>query len=583
MVLNFKPAMALVVLLTADPLSLTNAEQSRRTRLLDEQKGGVAERLAVNAEFHRAMMMDSSSSIGSSTSTAIGEDRDGPMLRGSVHAKQTASKKFAGQPHIQRMLANIRRKRALTGPVQRSVGKDKIVNGAMMEEHLVECSLSDTANADELLKGNGDADVGLFGLQSDCDDGYECIPSDASSLGGFCTMATAGSESISSTATRNLDGYYCSSGCPVELCECPLKYVYDHVSCFDANVDACLDGSYVEHCSEDFFPDYAPYQKALAQAYCNYYTCVDDHGLTNVDSMGYISIIFCDGTDPNCDDVCHCNLYASLCEPLGSICAKESDASFCTYIDAICEWGANCAEEITPDNFEEPTGPTGDPVGNSEDGGSNPFDFDFGLDFDFGFGFDLDCDEIEGSPPIWAACIPELKEIRTTSSPDMLYVYQRPATCFITNMFYYYNELSKEWFWTPYGLNDDLWMPVDTLIVPSGFWAGQIPAPPNVAIINYLEENNPNPTKSCGTTSTESPIVCVTIEGNRHGTCIDKNECLAMNKVPIPYYGRYMWTADHCKDFEDDVQCCVDTTGVQPPPLINLPGNNALGECSVVL
>lgn len=61
---------------------------------------------------------------------------------------------------------------------------------------------------------------------------------------------------------------------------------------------------------------------------------------------------------------------------------------------------------------------------------------------------------------------------------------------------------------------------------------------------------------------------CITIEGNRHGTCIDKTKCLAMGKEPLPYYGEYTWTADHCKAFDDDVQRCVDPTDSQPPPVI---------------
>ena len=105
---------------------------------------------------------------------------------------------------------------------------------------------------------------------------------------------------------------------------------------------------------------------------------------------------------------------------------------------------------------------------------------------------------INASPPAWADCITELNELRMTQISDVSQIYERPATCFITKLFYYYDEILSEWYWTPYDLNDDLWIPVDTLTVPSGFWAGQRPAQPNVEIISYLDENNPNPKKACG-------------------------------------------------------------------------------------
>ena len=97
MVLNLKSAAA--VLASA---SLLTAEAKK------EERG-----LVLDAEFRRAML-----------GTAGGAGRPNRKLLHTGGGGGSASKMFAEQPRIRRLLANIRRKRELTGPVKRGLAVD---------------------------------------------------------------------------------------------------------------------------------------------------------------------------------------------------------------------------------------------------------------------------------------------------------------------------------------------------------------------------------------------------------------------------------------------------------------------------
>lgn len=109
-------------------------------------------------------------------------------------------------------------------------------------------------------------------------------------------------------------------------------------------------------------------------------------------------------------------------------------------------------------------------------------------------------------------------------------------------------------------------------------------------ILGYPRPNgriDPHPcvSESSDTSSTTVSVRdsdCATIEGSRHGTCMKIAECLAVGKEPLPYYGEYTWTADHCKDFDADVQCCVDPADspVHPPPVIGPSDSPENGDSS---
>ena len=85
-------------------------------------------------------------------------------------------------------------------------------------------------------------------------------------------------------------------------------------------------------------------------------------------------------------------------------------------------------------------------------------------------------------------------------SPDSKFqglMYVSPATIFnghevVTPI--WYTPTSHGWFWTPTNPSDKTketnWMPVSQLEVVGGYWHGQIPAPKNIRIINWLYQHN---------------------------------------------------------------------------------------------
>eukprot|EP01040_Poterioochromonas_malhamensis_P006199 gene6199-6671_t len=84
------------------------------------------------------------------------------------------------------------------------------------------------------------------------------------------------------------------------------------------------------------------------------------------------------------------------------------------------------------------------------------------------------------------------EELRELRGPDADGDFVRPASFMITPIWYRFDYEKLSWSWSPEA-KKDLWMSVDTLIVSSGFWKGETPAPPNVKIINALRELKPKP------------------------------------------------------------------------------------------
>eukprot|EP00563_Minutocellus_polymorphus_P014514 CAMPEP_0181060894 /NCGR_PEP_ID=MMETSP1070-20121207/22223_1 /TAXON_ID=265543 /ORGANISM="Minutocellus polymorphus, Strain NH13" /LENGTH=415 /DNA_ID=CAMNT_0023140797 /DNA_START=291 /DNA_END=1538 /DNA_ORIENTATION=- len=364
MVLNLKPATALVALLTADALQLTSAERSRREQLLggasasasaanqqnkQQNKQEPMANLVVDAEFHRAMLADAASSAEEGgrpqRQLAAAQPNGGDGGGGS-----TARERFAEQPRIQRMLANIRRKRALTGTVTRGV--NKAAEGAAAKEEEEEVTASDDLDLVECVLDIG-ADVGLLGDQ--CDAGYACVPSDASALGGLCAPAAP------VVATHRTLQDYCPAGCPAKVCECYEAYDLESPACLDALVESCRDGSYVTSCGPS-----DKLEQAYSQAYCDAYVCLADSGLT--DSIAGDSV--CDVGDDRCAG-CYCTLYGSLCNIFRPLCEQGSDAYVCYDIDYVCDISACCAELGPADCIEGAVSlmPTFDPAGAPGGGG----------------------------------------------------------------------------------------------------------------------------------------------------------------------------------------------------------------------
>jgi len=67
-----------------------------------------------------------------------------------------------------------------------------------------------------------------------------------------------------------------------------------------------------------------------------------------------------------------------------------------------------------------------------------------------------------------------------------------PRSFHVTAIWYFYSPKNNRWFWTPYE-NHEPWIPVDSVIVRSGFYKDQVPALINIEIIEYLRQNNPIP------------------------------------------------------------------------------------------
>lgn len=71
-------------------------------------------------------------------------------------------------------------------------------------------------------------------------------------------------------------------------------------------------------------------------------------------------------------------------------------------------------------------------------------------------------------------------------------VYVNPKSFFVTAIWYFYSSKTNRWFWTPYE-NYESWIPVDSVVVRSGYYKNQVPASINVETIEYLRRNNPIP------------------------------------------------------------------------------------------
>jgi len=278
------------------------------------------------------------------------------------------------------MLANIRRKRALTGTVTRGVDKAEGGGGAAAKEEEeeevtasadldpVECILDIGADDDEDLPDVeaavdvAGADVGLLGVPGDqCDAGYACVPSDASALGGLCAPLAAPAAPAVAATHRTLEDYGCPPGCPAQVCECYEAYDTESPACIDALVESCRDGSYVTSCGSS-----DKLEQAYSQAYCDAYVCLADSGL--VDSIAGDSV--CDVGDDRCAG-CYCTLYGSLCNIFRPLCEQGSDAYVCYDIDYVCDISACCAELGPADCIEGAVSfmPTSDPAGPPGGGG----------------------------------------------------------------------------------------------------------------------------------------------------------------------------------------------------------------------
>ena len=347
MVLNLKPATALVALLTADALSLTAAERARREQLLasaaagddNKHKERIASNLVLDAQFHRAMLANSAAAASSERSQKTTQAGSAGARGGG---SGSARERFAEQPRIQRLLANIRRKRALTGTVQRGVNKAtnggeegkagfedvKVENVPVVEEEelleLMECELPE-----DNLDG---ADVGL--LSGGCDDGYACVPSEDSTLGGICASTAA----TTTSAARILQGY-CPTGCPAKVCECIESYDLASPDCVDVRIESCRDGTYVSYCSPT-----DKLEQAYGQAYCDAYVCLGDFRLTDAIAGDDLCDIFYDSRCTNC----YCTFYSSLCNTFAPICEQGSGAYVCYDIDYVCDL-SDCCDQFGPD------------------------------------------------------------------------------------------------------------------------------------------------------------------------------------------------------------------------------------------
>lgn len=84
------------------------------------------------------------------------------------------------------------------------------------------------------------------------------------------------------------------------------------------------------------------------------------------------------------------------------------------------------------------------------------------------------------------------KALTELTGPDEDGDFVRPASLFITPIWYRFDHTEKSWFWTP-ERDKSIWMSVSRLTVSSGYWQGETPAPANVAIINRLQAIQPRP------------------------------------------------------------------------------------------
>ena len=357
MVLNLKPATAVLALLPVDALALTAAEHSRRKESLagggatDRSKQDIDQLVRiVDAEFLPGS--DGEGANGGPMTKQLGE---GQSLVGNARAR------FVQQPRIQRLLQDIKRKRELTGTVKRGVDKQKA------DASLIECSL----NVELLEEGqiDGADDIIDAGLLGKCDEGYACVASESSGLGGLC------SPTVSTERTLQQQQDECLPGCPAEVCEClamdPDGEGYDYLSCIEATVASCRDGSYFA-CQ----PTINAAEDGYTQVFCDANICAADNGLLT----GAVPDDYTYGE-------CACAQYVSFCANIRPICEAEGssagayvcdDGSIDYYCEvaACCENGGGSTGECfgysvmpTP---ERTFVPTSTPIGGNDESSTGP-------------------------------------------------------------------------------------------------------------------------------------------------------------------------------------------------------------------
>jgi len=319
---QFRTATALIALVHADSyrksLAFNNNENgNHKQRHEHETKNEVVTNLALNVEFHRAMMAGDGRAAG-----GIAAD----IIRRRRHSGRDV---FAGI----KKRRELRRKRDLSEAAAAAATTD----GDKEVAPVIECVPEPPSTIE-------DADVGVISfsatnVDTSCAEGYMCIPSTESTKGGNC---------VASSPERNLQGQgvdygYCPPGCPTGICECYDNYDLDVTDlpqkCQDLIVDTCRDGSYVGYCVED-----TPELKAYYQGICDGYVCLADKGMFDINAEN-----LCDLTDVECGD-CYCTSYTSWCDSLGPLCDQGSSSSYCVETDGMsvvgvaCEAAECCAE-----------------------------------------------------------------------------------------------------------------------------------------------------------------------------------------------------------------------------------------------
>ena len=93
----------------------------------------------------------------------------------------------------------------------------------------------------------------------------------------------------------------------------------------------------------------------------------------------------------------------------------------------------------------------------------------------------------------------ELRLLEFISSDTDSIVFVKPEIIIfsehahVTPIWYKYDKLLNEWFWTPYSEKEQNWISVLDLTVPYGMWTGAQPHMINVMIIHYLLGHKPVP------------------------------------------------------------------------------------------
>ena len=341
---QFRSATAVIALVHSESIrrSLASNELDR-----DERNNELVTNLALDAEFHRAMM------AGNAAAAEL-----------SMRRRRSGRDAFAGL------------KKRREQKLRRDLAQAAAVDGADLSiAPLVECVPESTA-----VGLDSEADVGVLSFSaaragtrpstSICNEGYMCTPSEDSTLGGHCVSSAASSER--DLEGKGIDYGYCPPGCPAAFCECYDNYESNIPQrCEDLIIDLCRDGTYVNYCIED-----CDECRAYHQGICDGYICLADKGMFDFNAYPYSA---CDRTNIECAD-CYCTTYNSWCSSLGPLCAAGSTTNntFCvetdgaTMVDEICavsecceDNGAECAimeETMEPTPTEEPDDGTTDPT-----------------------------------------------------------------------------------------------------------------------------------------------------------------------------------------------------------------------------